>query len=131
MADSIEDVEVPNQSSYNTPLLDQPTRKWKPLRGLLIFSGVILVLCISVALIFNNYNYRSVDDDAQNLTKLETEESIIPEIVAFEESDSDREYRLLNDPGALSPSSYKWTNKMLSSQRTGYHFRPHKYWQSG
>ncbi|PIA35732.1 hypothetical protein AQUCO_03500232v1 [Aquilegia coerulea] len=106
-----DDVEDAN---CNTPLLDQTTRKNNYYKSssrsvLLIFAGVVLVLCIvSMVLMVNHNNHTSESDVHHIQPKLETVES---QGVVSERDDSEKDDEV----------------RLLSSQPFGFHFRPHKY----
>ncbi|PIA35735.1 hypothetical protein AQUCO_03500233v1 [Aquilegia coerulea] len=115
MDNSIKDVEGAN---CNTPLLDQTTRKnncKSSSRGvLLIFAGVVLVLCIfSMVLMVNHNNHTSESSVHHHIQpKLETVESQGGVSAVRDDSEKDDEF------------------KLLSSQPFGFHFRPHRYYMS-
>ncbi|KAF5202290.1 hypothetical protein FRX31_008123, partial [Thalictrum thalictroides] len=106
---SIKDVQGANCNT--TPLLAQTTKtltrknKWKPSRsrGVIIFSGVLLVLCfISMVLVVNHNNSTSESDDHQILsTKLEIVKltpaaGVVESQGVSEGDDSKEEFRMLS-----------------------------------
>ncbi|KAF5198670.1 Acid beta-fructofuranosidase [Thalictrum thalictroides] len=116
----------------STPLLDQTTtQRKKPLYGVFIFSGVLLVLCIGLLALVVNQNNTYSSDHHHQIPNLEVVHKFNSNIIVSRgvpHGVSEKKFSLfsLEQPS----SSYPWDNFLLSWQRTGFHFQPTKNWMN-
>lgn len=113
------------------------TEPHSQLKGVLLISCGLLMLVLLVA--FNGYrasNRHEYDDGNVSLPTLTSNEELLarptwqPVPRGVSAGVSEKSNRLLNS-NINNRESYPWNNRMLSWQRTAFHFQPEKNWMNG
>lgn len=114
-------------SSYAAPLLDadQPRRRRRRLRPTVMIMMFVTGLgfgLIAMAALLSGYN----NGDRETLPRGSGPPENSTALRGVREGVSAKNFR-----PAMGKSPYPWTDKMLSWQRTAFHFQPKKNWMNG
>lgn len=116
-------------NALHTPLLNQPSRVsngHRPLKGILVILGSIVLLVSLVALTMNhgqNYVDKLENSNIEITSFSNISKPGFPRGVAQGVSAK-------SNPSILHNVSFDWTNAMFSWQRTAFHFQPQKNWMN-